>query len=200
MSLEPALTPRIAQLPSGRSSCQILLRESFPFLRTRNKDDSLITWNELVHPFIHSFILSLFFFLFSNVTMRTVAHFIMNNAFTVDAKAQDEKLRTTEPLLLHPNESIQLALKEGRDHRDKSYFTTHRLLVKDGKGMTLSKKRKNFKSIPYSTIQGFAIRRRAPLTMIRNWKYGDRRVVSCCISLEDKSTCLRFNNSLVWRY
>ena len=87
--------------------------------------------------------------------MRSVAHFIMNNAFTVDAKAQDEKLRTTEPLLLHPNESIQLALKEGRDHRDKSYFTTHRLLVKDGKG--LSKKRKNFKSIPYSTIQGFAI-------------------------------------------
>jgi hypothetical protein len=87
--------------------------------------------------------------------MSTIAHFMLNNAFEVDAKAQEEKLRQTEPLLLHVNEHIELALKEGRDHRDKSYFTTHRILLKDGKGV--SKKRKSFASMPYSTIQGFAV-------------------------------------------
>jgi len=97
----------------------------------------------------------LLFYFFSTEMMTTFAHFMMNNSFTVDAKAQEEKLRTKEPLLLHPNEHIELALKEGRDHRDKSYFTTHRILVKDGKG--ISKKRKNFDSMPYSSIQGFAI-------------------------------------------
>ncbi len=87
--------------------------------------------------------------------MSTFAHFMMNNSYGVDAKAQEEKLRQKEPLLLHPNEHIELALKEGRDGRDKSYFTTHRILVKDGKGV--SKKRKNFQSFPYSSIQGFAV-------------------------------------------
>lgn len=80
---------------------------------------------------------------------------MMNNAFEVDAKAQEEKLRQAEPLLLHENEHIELALKEGRDGRDKSYFTTHRILLKDGKG--IGKKRKNFQSFPYSSIQGFAV-------------------------------------------
>lgn len=80
---------------------------------------------------------------------------MMNNAYEVDAKAQEAKLRTSEPLLLGANEHLELALKEGRDGRDKSYFTTHRILIKDGKG--IGKKRKNFKSFPYASIQGFAV-------------------------------------------
>jgi Bacterial PH domain len=87
--------------------------------------------------------------------MSKFAHFMMNNSYEVDAKAQEDKLRVTEPLLLHPHEHIELALKEGRDGRDKSYFTTHRILMKDGMGV--SKKRKNFESMPYSSIQGFSV-------------------------------------------
>lgn len=87
--------------------------------------------------------------------MATFAHFMMNNAYEVDAKAQEDKLRIAEPLLLHSEEHIELALKEGRDGRDKSYFTTHRILVKDGKG--IGKKRKNFRSLPYSSIHGFSV-------------------------------------------
>lgn len=87
--------------------------------------------------------------------MSSFAHFMMNNAYEVDAKAQEAKLRTSEPLLLGANEHLELALKEGRDGRDKSYFTTHRILIKDGKG--IGKKRKNFKSFPYASIQGFAV-------------------------------------------
>eukprot|EP00934_Nitzschia_sp_Nitz4_P001155 Nitzschia sp. Nitz4//scaffold22_size323478//204694//207041//NITZ4_000557-RA/size323478-augustus-gene-0.208-mRNA-1//1//CDS//3329543085//1155//frame0 len=87
--------------------------------------------------------------------MSSIGHFLFNNAYDVDAKAQETKLREKEPLLLGDEEHIELALKEGLDSRDKTYFTTHRILVKDGKG--IGKKRKNYKSIPYATIQGFAV-------------------------------------------
>jgi len=39
--------------------------------------------------------------------------------------------------------------------RDKEYFTTHRILIEDGKG--IGSKRKNFKSIAYSTIIMFSV-------------------------------------------
>jgi hypothetical protein len=86
--------------------------------------------------------------------MATFANFLGDNAYQVDAKAQEDKLREKEPLLLEPRETIELAFKEARDGRDKSYFTSHRILIKDGKG--IGKKRKNFKSIPYASVEGFS--------------------------------------------
>jgi Bacterial PH domain len=54
------------------------------------------------------------------------------------------------------NEKIQIAFKSrGGMGRDKSYFTTHRILVKNGKG--IGGKRKNYQTIWYKHIQGFAI-------------------------------------------
>lgn len=58
--------------------------------------------------------------------------------------------------LLHENETIELAFKDrGGKGRDKEIFTSHRILVKDGKGV--GSKRKNYLSIPYSSIQAFSI-------------------------------------------
>lgn len=87
--------------------------------------------------------------------MGFIFNYIMDNAFEVDAKAQEEKLREKEPNLLDPRETIEFAFKEARDTRDKSYFTSHRILIKDGKG--IGKKRRNFKSIPYECVQDFSI-------------------------------------------
>jgi hypothetical protein len=54
------------------------------------------------------------------------------------------------------NEKILIAFKgRGGIGRDKSYFTTHRILIKDGKG--IGNKRKNYQTIWYKHIKGFAI-------------------------------------------
>ena len=59
-------------------------------------------------------------------------------------------------LLLHASETIELAFKDrGGKGRDKEYFTSHRILIKDGKG--IGSKRKNYLSIPYDSIQGFSV-------------------------------------------
>lgn len=87
--------------------------------------------------------------------MSKFAAFLGNNALEVDSKVQEKKLRGTEPLLLGEEESIEITFKAGIDGRDKSYFTSHRILLKDGKGV--GKKRKNFSSYPYSSIEGFYI-------------------------------------------
>jgi hypothetical protein len=89
--------------------------------------------------------------------MGFFVNFLGDNAYEVDAKAQEAKLRQTEPLLLGKNETIELAMKNGRDGRDKSYFTSHRILLKNGKGLVGTHKRKNFASVPFTTIQGFTI-------------------------------------------
>mmetsp|Transcript_76414 Transcript_76414/g.115016 ORF Transcript_76414/g.115016 Transcript_76414/m.115016 type:complete len:757 (+) Transcript_76414:47-2317(+) len=86
--------------------------------------------------------------------MASFANFMGNNSYQVDAKAQEDKLREKEPLLLEPRETIELAFKDGRDGRDKSYFTSHRILIKNGKGV--GGVRKNFKTIPYSSLEGFS--------------------------------------------
>ena len=58
--------------------------------------------------------------------------------------------------LLHANETIELAFKDrGGKGRDKEYFTSHRILIKDGKGV--GSKRKNYLSIPYDSIQAFSV-------------------------------------------
>jgi hypothetical protein len=86
--------------------------------------------------------------------MASFGNFLGNNAYQVDAKAQEDKLREKEPMLLEPRETIDLAFKDGRDGRDKSYFTSHRILIKNGKGV--GGVRKNFKSVPYASLEGFS--------------------------------------------
>lgn len=88
--------------------------------------------------------------------MATFMNFLGNNSYTVEAAEAEKKLRSKEPKLLHEGESLELAFKSAFDPRDKSYLTSHRILIKDGKG--ISGKRKNFKSIPYSSIQAYSVK------------------------------------------
>jgi hypothetical protein len=87
--------------------------------------------------------------------MATFRNFLGNNSYSVEAAEAEQKLRSKEPKLLHEEETLELAFKSAFDPRDKSYLTSHRILLKDGKG--ISGKRKNFKSIPYSSIQAFSV-------------------------------------------
>jgi Bacterial PH domain len=80
--------------------------------------------------------------------------FVFDNAHTVDAAETEKKQREKYPHLLHKDEKVLLAWKDrGGMGRDKNMFTSHRILMKDGKGLTSM--RKNYKSIPYSSIQAF---------------------------------------------
>ena len=82
--------------------------------------------------------------------------FIFDNAYSVDAEKAEASMRQKYPLLLHEQEKIILAFKDrGGKGRDKEYFTSHRILIKDGKG--IGSKRKNYKSIPYDSILAFAV-------------------------------------------
>jgi len=79
-----------------------------------------------------------------------------NGAYQQESKEAESKVRQKYPLLLHQDEEILLAFKDrGGIGRDKHYFTTHRILLKNGKG--IGSKRKNYKSIPYSSIQAFSV-------------------------------------------
>lgn len=81
--------------------------------------------------------------------------FVFDNAHGVDAAEAEKKQREKYPKLLHKDEKILFAWKDrGGMGRDKNYFTSHRILIKDGKGIT--SKRKNYKSIPYTSIQAFS--------------------------------------------
>ena len=82
--------------------------------------------------------------------------FIFDNAYSVDAKEAEQRMRQKYPLLLHEKETVILAFKDrGGKGRDKEYFTSHRILIKDGKG--IGSKRKNYLSIPYDSILAFAV-------------------------------------------
>jgi hypothetical protein len=82
--------------------------------------------------------------------------FIFDNAYQADALKVEEEVRQKYPLLLHAREKIVLAFRDrGGKGRDKEYFTSHRILIKDGKG--IGNKRKNYKSIPYKFIQAFSV-------------------------------------------
>jgi hypothetical protein len=73
--------------------------------------------------------------------------FIFDNAYQKDAAEEDLSVWKKYPLLLHKDEKIILAFKDrGGKGRDKEYFTSHRILIKDGIGM--GGKRKNCQSIP----------------------------------------------------
>jgi hypothetical protein len=81
---------------------------------------------------------------------------IFNNAYQVDAQAAEGKVRQEYPKLLHETERIEVAFKDrGGAGRDAQYFTSHRILVQDGKGV--GNKRKNFLSIPYTSIRAFGV-------------------------------------------
>jgi len=81
---------------------------------------------------------------------------VFDNAYKMDCKEAEEQQRLKYPLLLHKDEKIEMAFKNrGGKGRDKEFFTSHRIIMKDGKG--IGSKRKNYKSIPYSSIQAFSI-------------------------------------------
>jgi hypothetical protein len=82
--------------------------------------------------------------------------FIGNNAYTVNAAEAEQSAREKYPLLFHKDERVVLAfVGRGGQGRDKTYFTSHRILFKDGKG--IGHKRRNYLTIPYNTIQAFWI-------------------------------------------
>jgi len=56
---------------------------------------------------------------------------------------------------LDADQSVLLLSILQHSGRDAYYFTSHRLLVEDGKG--IGKKRKNFMSIPYSTVVAYSV-------------------------------------------
>jgi hypothetical protein len=82
--------------------------------------------------------------------------FVFDNAYQTDAAETEKNIRQKYPKLLHANEKIELAFKDrGGKGRDKEYFTSHRILIKDGKGV--GSKRKNYVSIPYDKVQAFSV-------------------------------------------
>jgi hypothetical protein len=88
--------------------------------------------------------------------MGVLYDFIFDNGYQQDAGEAEQKVRGKYPLLLHSDERIELAFRDrGGKGRDKEYFTSHRILIKDGKGV--GSKRKNYQSIPYSSIQAFKV-------------------------------------------
>jgi len=88
--------------------------------------------------------------------MSVFGAFLGNNAFQEEASSAEKSLRSRNPLLLHANERIELAFADrGGKSRDKSFLTSHRLLVQDVKGAT--GKRQNFKSLPYAAVEAFSI-------------------------------------------
>ena len=82
--------------------------------------------------------------------------FVFDNAYAVDASEAEEKIRTKYPHLLHRDEKVVLAFTDrGGKGRDKEFFTSHRIVIKDGKGV--GSKRKNYLSIPYEAILAFSV-------------------------------------------
>jgi len=92
----------------------------------------------------------------STRTMGMLRDWIFCNAHQQDAAETEKDLRKNFPLLLHENEKIELAFRDrGGKGRDRELFTTHRILIRDGKG--IGKKRCSYQSIPYKSIQAFQV-------------------------------------------
>ena len=75
-----------------------------------------------------------------------------NNAEPIDTDEAESKLRQDCPGLFLENEKVRMAFKA---IRDKFYFTSHRILVKDKHGIT--GKRTEYKSMPYHSVKAFSI-------------------------------------------
>mmetsp|Transcript_23204 Transcript_23204/g.54870 ORF Transcript_23204/g.54870 Transcript_23204/m.54870 type:complete len:793 (+) Transcript_23204:72-2450(+) len=80
---------------------------------------------------------------------------LSNNSKGIDNIEAESKIRNEYANLLGPNEHIEHAFKYQGDIRDKNYFTTHRILLKNGKG--IGRKRNRFTSIPYQSIKAFSV-------------------------------------------
>jgi hypothetical protein len=104
--------------------------------------------------------------------------FIFDNAYQQDAAEVDVSVRKKYPLLLHKDEKIILAFRDrGGKGRDKEYFTSHRILIKDGKG--IGGKCKNYQSIPYKSIQAFSVETAGKFdgdVEIKVWSIGIRKI------------------------
>jgi len=67
--------------------------------------------------------------------MGVFMDFVFDNTYAVDAHEAENNMRRKYPELLHEKEKVILAFKDrGGKGRDKEYFTSHRILMKDGKG------------------------------------------------------------------
>lgn len=93
---------------------------------------------------------------FVSFTLQGLRDFIFDNTHKIDPEAEEKEARAKYPYLLHQNEKVEMAFRDrGGAGRDKEYFTSHRILIKDGKGV--GNKRKNYTSIPYDAIVAFSI-------------------------------------------
>jgi len=77
------------------------------------------------------------------------------NSAGIDASEAEADQRQKYPLLLHKDECVEMAFQVKGFGRDKSFMTTHRILIKDGKG--IGNKRRSYVSIPYNSIQCFSV-------------------------------------------
>jgi len=84
-----------------------------------------------------------------------ILKYFSNNTQPVDAKEAESKIRNEFSSLLGANEHIELAFKCRGDGRYKNFFTSHRILMKVGKG--IGQKRKHFLTIPYKSIKAFSV-------------------------------------------
>lgn len=109
--------------------------------------------------------------------MGVLLDFIFDNTYGCDAAETEKEIRGKYPLLLHENEKVELAFRDrGGKGRDREFFTSHRILIKDGKG--IGNKRKNYRSIPYSSIEAFYVRTAGQLdddVELKVWSSGGTR-------------------------
>ena len=88
--------------------------------------------------------------------MGILSLFSSNTKHIDDVEQAEAKIREESPYLLEDNERIELAFKSnGELGRDKTYLTSHRVLILDGKG--LGSKRVNYLTIPYGSIKAFSV-------------------------------------------
>ncbi|KAL3810110.1 hypothetical protein ACHAXA_008243 [Cyclostephanos tholiformis] len=85
-----------------------------------------------------------------------IIDYVGDNSVQIDAIEYEKKLRLNDPKLLLNDERIILAFKgRGGSGRDKRLLTTHRLLIRDKRGMT--GKRICYTSVPYDSIGAFSV-------------------------------------------
>ena len=83
-------------------------------------------------------------------------NFIGDNSISIDAVEYETKLRSDDPQLLLPTEHVIYAFHgRGGKGRDTFALTSHRVLVRDKKGIT--GKRIRYISVPYFAVIAFSI-------------------------------------------
>lgn len=83
-------------------------------------------------------------------------NFIGDNSISIDASEYEKKLRSDDSNLLLANENVIYAFHgRGGKGRDNFALTSHRIVVRDKKG--ISGKRIRYISVPYSAVIAFSI-------------------------------------------